>query len=283
MLKVVVWDVQQGLAIYLGAPSWHVVVDLGVGSYSKEETFSPLLYLKSQGITQLNSFIVTHPHRDHLDDIGNFKALNPATLMRPKHLSDEDVYKGNGSNDRAIIEQYLTIGGGYKGDVAKERNPFLAENNGGTDVRCFVPTTCAMSNLNNHSVVTVVAHAGSRLLIPGDNELPSWNELLAQKGFKEAILGTDILIAPHHGRESGFSKELFDVIEPRLTIVSDGDACDTTAVDRYSAHTTGLLVRRRGGGQEHRRCVTTRSDGAVVVTLGRQVDGVTPLIEVAVA
>jgi len=202
--------------------------------------------------------------------------------MRPKHLAAEAVYKGNTAADREVVEQYLTISSGFYGSIAEEKNPLRPANNGGADIRCFVPKSYAVSNLNNHSIVTVVAYAGLKLLIPGDNEPPSWAELLGQPGFKEAIKGTDVMIAPHHGRESGFSKELFERIEPRMTIVSDGDVCDTTAVARYSAHSKGMVVQRRAGGQAERKCVTTRNDGPMVVSFDTDPGTGNPRVDVRV-
>jgi phosphoribosyl 1,2-cyclic phosphodiesterase len=58
--------------------------------------FSPLLHLEySYGVQQLDGVVITHPHRDHIDDIGNFDALSPRVLLRPKHLTDAEVLGGN--------------------------------------------------------------------------------------------------------------------------------------------------------------------------------------------
>lgn len=73
-------------------------------------------------------------------------------------------------------------------------------------MRFFQPNTCSRSNLNNHSLVAVVSYAGSKIIIPGDNEAASWNELLEYPAFVQAIRGTDILLAAHHGREAGYSE-----------------------------------------------------------------------------
>jgi competence protein ComEC len=106
-------------------------------------------------------------------------------------------------------------------------------------------------------------------MIPGDNESPSWKELLEDTSFKEAINGTDILVAAHHGREAGFCADLFEVIEPRLTIVSDDYETDSSAVSRYSKISTGWTVHHRSGADSDERCcVTTRSDGCVNVEMG---------------
>jgi hypothetical protein len=153
--------------------------------------------------------------------------------------------------------------------VSPQESPFRPPWSGGHTITTFTPTSCSRSNLNNHSVVTVVTYAGCKFLLPGDNEPPSWEELLARADFVEAIRGTDILLAPHHGRQSGFSPALFDYIEPRLTVVSDGRFGDTSATARYVGVTQGWTVHhRRDGTSEQRKCLTTRHDGVIVVKCG---------------
>ncbi len=267
MLKIVVWDVQHGHAMYIRTPNGkHIVIDLGIGSYERSSAdFSPLLHLKNEwGVSQLDCVIITHPHRDHIDDIFKFDKLTPKTLSRPKHLTEEEIRAGNKEPDK-IIDKYLEISKGYTNPVAPSNDPLLAENNGGAQIQDFTPSSCGTSNLNNHSIVTVISYAQSKMIIPGDNEPPFWDELLKRTDFLNAIKGTDILLAPHHGRESGFSSTLFKHIKPRLTIISDGPFCDTSATNRYAQQTQGWTVRKRSGGRETRKCVTTRSDGVIDV------------------
>ncbi len=286
MLKVVVWDVQHGNATYIQTPNnKHIVIDLGIGSYNYAKSaavFSPLLHLRDKyGITQLDSVIITHPHTDHIDDILNFDTLVPKVLTRPKHLSEDDIRKGNQPTDKALIDTYLEISTRYHYPVAQSDNPLLPENNGGVIIQTFTPTSCGTSNLNNHSIVTVVSFANCKMLIPGDNEPPSWNELLKQDDFVRAIQDTDIFLAPHHGRESGYSPELFEHINPRLTIISDGRFCETSATSPYANQTRGWTVYRRSGGTQERKCVTTRNDGVIEVEFGKATNG-NPYIKVTI-
>jgi len=282
-LTCVFWDVQHGSAAYINTPAnEHLVIDLGVGSYQQMNLqFSPLLHLKHRyGVQQLDGVVITHPHRDHLDDIGNFSELSPRVLMRPKHLSAADVLGGNRPQDSPIIQQYLDISATYNRPVSPGENPFRPPP-GGHTITYFTPTSCSRSNLNNHSVVTVVTHADSKLLLPGDNEPPSWEELLAKPDFVEAIRGTDILLAPHHGRDSGFCPALFNYISPYLTVISDGRFCDTSATDRYGRVTRGWKVyHRRSGAIEQRKCLTTRNDGVIIVKCYRQ--GTTPYLSITI-
>lgn len=267
MLKIIIWDVQHGSSSYIRTPNnQHIVIDLGTGSRS-DLTFSPLRYLNSHwGVKQLDCVVITHPHRDHLDDIFNFDSLSPKVLYRPNHISEASIKKSNRDVDSDIISKYIEISHRYTAAVLSD--PLYSTNNGGVDIQTFVPTECSESNINNHSIVTVLSYAGSKILIPGDNEPVSWKELLQRNDFRSAIKNTNILVAPHHGRDSGFCNELFDYISPDLTIISDGRLCDTSATERYANKTNGCTVCRRNGGTAERRCVTTRNDGVVSIEVG---------------
>lgn len=65
------------------------------------------------------------------------------------------------------------------------------------------------------------------------------SDLLDREDFIDAIIDTDIFLAPHHGRESGVCEELFDIISPRLTIISDESYVTTSASSYYSSKSIG--------------------------------------------
>ena len=282
MLQLTFWDVQHGLAAWIRTPAGQdIAIDFGVGSYGDSNAqFSPLNYLRSKGIT-LDVAVVTHPHRDHIDDIANLVQHRGVVLLRPEHLAERDVYSGNRTADQNVLKEYFHVSSHLPNAIRDWPKAFVTDNNGGVDFNFAIPTDTPKTNLNNHSIVTVVSYAGSKVLIPGDNEPPSWNEILTEKSFLSAIRGTDILVAPHHGRDSGFSDALFSHISPRLTVISDGRFCDTSATGRYGKQTSGWKVHSRSGGDVTRKCVTTRSDGVVVVKLGKNQSGV-PFIDVTI-
>src|SRR5947207_1780550 len=101
-LRFIFWDVEHGSATYMATPNGkHFAFDLGQGSYERNDAvFSPLKNLYEQGIRQLDGVVITHPHRDHLDDIFNFDLLSPRVLWRPKHLSEAAILQGNRMEDR---------------------------------------------------------------------------------------------------------------------------------------------------------------------------------------
>ena len=276
--EVVFWDVQHGHMTYIKTPNnRHIVVDLGTGDYSKGiEAFSPLLHLKNKyGVNQLDYVIITHPHLDHIDDILNFEKLSPKVFHRPKHLSNEKVLEKVIDKHREKFEKYCEINKSYNNPIqsSSPNSTSNPDNWGGLEINSFTPKSCNENNFNNHSIISVFKYADIKIVVPGDNEKCSFDELLENDSFVSAISDADVLLAPHHGRESGFHSDFFKLVNPRLTVVSDGRFCDTSANPRYTAGSRGWTVHKRDGSSRERKCLTTASDGEVVVHFGYQADG----------
>lgn len=145
---------------------------------------------------------------------------------------------------------------------------------GGASMVQFASESCGTSNINNHSAVVIIEYCGLKIIIPGDNEPASWKILKENSSFINRIADTDIFIASHHGRESGYYAELFEPFSPKLCIISDGRVQDTDATNRYSHHATGWSVHSRGGlASIDRNCLTTRNDGDIDIEIGKNQDG----------
>lgn len=275
-VEIVFWDVQHGHATYIKTPNKkHIVIDLGIGDYSGKDTaFSPLKHLKYKyGVDQLDYVIITHTHLDHIDDILNFDLLSPKVLHRPKHINNEEVMEGVRDQDKAKFEKYCEINNRYNQPIGGGTDdPDNPDNLGGMKIVSFTPTTCSRNNFNNHSIVTAIEYSGIKVVIPGDNEACSFQELMKRETFKAAVKDADILLAPHHGRENGYYNDFVTHVNPRLTIVSDGRFCDTSANGRYSQKSRGWTVFKGDGTSSERKCLTTNSDGEIFVKFGTSSD-----------
>ncbi|WP_424356691.1 ComEC/Rec2 family competence protein [Methanocella sp. MCL-LM] len=275
VLELVFWDVQHGSATYIKTPNGkHIVVDLGIGSYSANsgEKFSPLKHLNEKyNVEGLDHVIITHPDKDHIDDILNFKSMSPKVLSRPKTITKEEILEklSDDESSNEIFKEYLRICESYCQPVETGNDLTVPDNAGKVEINIFRPSRDTSSKkINNHSLVTVLRYAGSTVILPGDNEVASWKELMEDKEFMDAVKNADILLAPHHGRDSGFYNELMKHINPYITVISDGEECDTSATDRYGAITRGWKVNSKSLGQIERKCLTTRKDGVIVIKLG---------------
>ena len=176
-LKFITWNVKHGSAALVQTPNGQqIAIDLGA-----DAEFSPLRHIKCQmGIDQLDTVIITHPHMDHIEDILNFDLLDPRILVRPNHLTADDINNGHTTVEPTaaqIYKKYLEIDAKYRGPVPTTNNPWKATDNGGVYIANFHPVNSPKTNLNNHSIVTVIEYEGVKILIPGDNEPSSWEEI----------------------------------------------------------------------------------------------------------
>ena len=271
-LRIVVHNVGHGQSIHAFTPSGHVVVvDLGASN-----TFSPLAWLKSHTST-INSLVITHPHGDHIDEILSLEAtgFNVRQLWRPNWLTSDEVRQANQVEYAAKVTRYLEMSEKYSGAIPPNElvgNPAVT---GGVTISMYASQACGRNNINNHSFVVVFDYLGIKILIPGDNEATSWRELLNKPEFVSAAKTPHMLLASHHGRDSGYCAELFDadagIGKPRLCMISDGRVQDTDATGRYRHHARGWVVHSRSGSPSVRRfCVTTRKDGDIDIEVGRR-------------
>lgn len=258
-----VWDVQLGLAIHVKAPNGkYIVIDLGTGTYNT----SPLRKRMWDNIAYM---VITHPHLDHISDILNFDINAPKILCRPPLLTNEEVMEGVRQCDRAKFEKYCQINDRYNSPVKYDDENYTGNPNhyGGLEIQTFSTSLCDHSNFNNFSMITVFQFSGIKVIVCGDNEKVSFDKLMKENDFKNAVRGADVLVAPHHGRESAYHSEFVSLVNPRITIISDTTKSDASAVDKYTQRSRGWTVRG-----EERKCLTTRNDGNITVEFGESDD-----------
>jgi hypothetical protein len=105
-------------------------------------------------------------------------------------------------------------------------------------------------------------------LFGGDLETAGWKTLLLNRAFRARLLEVKVLVASHHGRESGKCEELFWWCRPDLIVFSDGPK------EYDTQETTSWYYQRANGipdwsqpaslfGQPRRYVMTTRNDGTI--------------------
>ena len=261
-----VWDVQLGLAIHIKAPNGkYLVIDMGTGNWENGNT-SPLSVLKYKNIHYM---IITHPHLDHIDDILHFDDNEPTIIWRAKSISNDEVMKGVRDCDKPKFEKYCEINDRFNRLISTEEDPSTGEPFDGMTVDKYSTNLCDKSNFNNFSPVSIVRLGGIKIVICGDNESSSFEKLMDQTGFQKDVSGADILVAAHHGRETGYYKDFVNIVNPRLTIISDSSKSNTTAQAKYTDASRGWDVHNMNSGKyEKRYCLTTRNDGNIEILFG---------------
>ncbi len=266
LATMTVWDVQLGLAIHVKAPNGkYIVIDLGTGTLESGNS-SPL---RKRMFDNIAYMIITHPHLDHISDILNFDINSPKILQRAKSLTNEEVMRGVRDCDKAKFKKYCDINDRYNSPVRydDENNTENPDNYGGLEIQTFSTLVCDHSNFNNFSIITVFKLSGIKVVVCGDNEKDSFDVLMRRSDFKDAVRNADVLVAPHHGRESAYHSDFVSLVNPRITIISDTTKSDASAVDKYTQKSRGWKVRG-----EERKCLTTRNDGNITVEFGESDD-----------
>lgn len=257
-----IWNVELGLAVHIKAPNGrYIVIDLG----STNNT-SPLqsLYRKDVGY-----MIITHPHLDHFSDIQNIDYARPQILYRCKDYSRAELLEGVRDCDKDKIIQYCNFTESYNSPVPPYMDPTTEAPFDGLTIEVFSTSACDKSNKNNFSSIVVLKLGNAKVVVCGDNEKESFEILMKRTDFKEAVKDAWVLVAPHHGRESGYYEEFVDLVKPYITVISDTNKGETSAVSKYYLKSKGYKVNNKlTGEKEDRYCLTTRKDGNIEVIFG---------------
>lgn len=273
-LKMRIWDVKHGNAIFIRTPNnKHLVYDLGRGDYSENsDDRSPLETLYDHyGVREIHYLMITHPHKDHIDDILNLSKFMVHTLHRPKYLDRSLLLNGANEGEQHKLKKFFELDDRFNSPTSSSTT-LSPENYGGINFQVFHTPKLPENNLNNRSLLSVLTYGGFKIIIPGDNEFASLDILMKREDFRIAVKDADILVAPHHGRESAYHPEFVSLVNPRLTIISDGSIINTSANQRYSAKSRTLNVNCNGK-LKLRHLLTTNCDGEIYLDFDTHTDG----------
>ncbi len=259
-IRVITFNVQHGNchAIF-STDNRAVLIDLGWS-----DSFSPLGWMKAQGLNTIDVLVITHPHADHIKGIQGLADFQTKIIYRPAFVPDELIRDLDPGLKYAwqVINSHWTqpipITDRFYEATSPGRANFGLQFFGG-----YSPT----ANLNNYSIVTVLDYFGLKFMFPGDLEYAGWAALLNHSAFVSAIAGTNILIAAHHGRQQGWCVDLLNYISPQLVIISDSAAKETSYASEYSNRTLGARVKAKSTGEvKTKRVVSTRDNGHIDIS-----------------
>jgi len=217
------WDVGHGLSIWIKTPNeqnhW---IDAGKNG---DTDFSPAQHVyEDYKERDIDYLVVSHPDADHIENLPDLIEYldEPRVLTRNKTLPDELKY---GECTQEYQKIFKDLDCRFNGTVKPEKSPRNMEYNGGVNVKTANLSYRDGMTKNNSSVVVMYAYAGWLFVCPGDIEPDGWEELwdIESETFDPLIKKSEyrILVAPHHGRESGYSQQMMDDIDPHMVLVSD--------------------------------------------------------------
>lgn len=233
--------------------------------------FRPGNHLAGLGTRFLDQLVVTNLDEDHVSGFPSF-ADNKVTINWM--LFNPSVSAANIKD----LKSETGMGKGMNALVASQAArvpvvPALLDNNPadalpGVGLRWYWNPYPYFDDENNLSVVLLVMFKGFWFLFPGDMEKAGFKNLLeTNESFRQIVPLVDVLMASHHGRESGLYRPLFEQYgcNPKLTVISDDymqhGSQETT--NYYGSKTKGLAWRTSSGLLTTRKVLTTRSDGEI--------------------
>lgn len=211
---------------------------------------NPVEYLKRLNIKNLFRYIQTHPDMDHMDGLKNLSdTIQILNFWDTKNTKGHD-FDDNGKSGHFLKQDwdcYLKLKKSIKGPKALfyydgSVNKYYAEDDKGTlkddYLKILAPTeellesALASQNWNDCSYVILYCIQGLKILFCGDADENTITHLL--ENHKDDVSNLDVLIAPHHGRDSGKDFTFLNVMKPKLTLIGNAK-CQHLAYDKWNS------------------------------------------------
>lgn len=254
-MEIRIFDVEHGFCAYIIADNHNVMlIDCG---HNQSTGFRPSDYLPSHGCSGIERLIISNYDEDHLSDLPRLRECVPIQILRHnKSITADELrnLKLRAGPLRPGITALLEMIATYTDDVA---NP---PDFSGIELSTFYNNYPNFQDTNNLSLVTFLDYCDIHLVYPGDLEKPGWQALLRRQSFREYLSRVNLFIASHHGRESGYCAEVFDICHPELIIISDESMQYDTQETKYARHAVGIRW-----GNNRRYVMTTRADGMITI------------------
>jgi competence protein ComEC len=270
-----------GDSILITSPSGKTVL-IDAGDTTKGKTVVEAL--KRNNIQQLDYFIATHPHPDHIGgaaevfktmkvlnviDNGQLPSVPPQAAPSPKQTTTRksppantrttrttsltkfyDDYKAALSSSGAHYENAkpgtkYDLGGGALLTILAPSEPFFTKDK----------MTTGGNDVNANSIVARLDYGSFSMMFAGDAEEQTEHRLLT----KELELRSRVLKIAHHGSKYASSGGFLNRVQPEVAIVSCG------AWNRYGHPSQAVLDRLRAANA-HVKLYRTDLQGEIAIT-----------------
>jgi beta-lactamase superfamily II metal-dependent hydrolase len=268
-MKIEIHDVDHGGCAVITGPAGHRLM-LDCGQSASKAWFPSAAYL----LQPIQTLMVLNLDEDHVQDLRDLRRLttikgvfsNPTIsaaalrAMKPQ---------GMRTGVQAAHDLLNEFGGGRIGEWCHPLGGVGWHAFWNVYERDFVDT-------NNLSLAVFVSFGGFTILFGGDLETAGWRKLMEIPAFRGRLLGVNVFVASHHGRDNGICPEVFDWCKPDLIIFSDGAkqyGTQETTPAWYATKANGIPDPNyvyRGGFDPwaRRRVMTTRKDGTITMDVG---------------
>jgi len=178
-------------------------------------------------IRTLDLVVITHPHQDHLTGLREVcEWFKPRSFWHNgRYFKPDPVY-----DDWSYYERLRTGNIPFCTPTRVQQGQSFTI--GDSTIYIAGPKTPNMQGTscdeNNNGIVLAITTGNAKVVLSGDTEEQCWNAIDLRP-----LAAASILLASHHGRESGFCKQALDIIKPQRVVISDGEPCETDATAKY--------------------------------------------------
>lgn len=199
-------DVGQGDSILVIQKDQVMLVDCG----TRAKGSTVVEYLKDLGITKIDILVGTHSHDDHMGGM--------AEVIRNFEIGT--LYAPDNSKESITTFWYMDFL-----DSVSEKNVNWVYPEVGTtfglgdaNVQIVAPNSKEYNNMNNYSIVLRVTYGETDVLLMGDAETLSEEEIMNNGLY----IDVDVLKLGHHGSSTSSSEKFLNVTTPQYAIISAG-------------------------------------------------------------
>ncbi|MGM9665950.1 MAG: ComEC/Rec2 family competence protein [Eubacteriales bacterium] len=260
-------DVCQGDAELITVGTKAVLIDTG----DKAGKDALIKYLDDHNVKEIEYFIVTHPDADHFASaayvLDNYTVKNVIMSHKVKTTKMFETFIATLENHTEInvINAHDNIGQCYYvDDLELKILAPLGESYGSSDT-------------NNYSVVVMARYGNNKVLLTGDAEDKSEEEMVEQ--YKASDLKCDVLKVGHHGSRTATTDAFLEKVNPTIAVIScgvedgraDGKDNDyghphSETMEKLSAKNITVYITeyRDDEGVAHRQSIVLESDGNTI-------------------
>ncbi|MHA1973120.1 MAG: MBL fold metallo-hydrolase [Candidatus Hodarchaeales archaeon] len=252
---LILTPLKHGLLIDLGSSD-----DFSPLEFIKQNLLEKIAKYNDQNFGQI---LITHPHADHISDIQSLSDFSYSLITCPHNKSEEEKFDFSVLESHKNLDTYLKLinhrnlplqtiqySSRYTSPINAEYGIYYIRP---PKIKSSIFENDNFKYTNASSIVFYFKYGNNSILIPGD-QLPESFEYLLDKtdgvekrysilsyegkfkdwhyktsdqpSLKSVLLesGLSVLIAPHHGLESGFSTRLYECIKdnkPNIVIISE--------------------------------------------------------------
>ncbi len=204
-------DVGQGDATLIKSGDKNILIDTGEKS-AKDEL---LAYLDSHAVEEIEYFVITHFDTDHfgngVDVLENYDVKN---LLIPDQVKSTVSYESfvDKATEQAESKEIEILNAN---EMIGEK---LLVNE--LELTILAPLKNNYEDSNDYSVVLMARYGNKRVLLSGDAEKESEEDMVSK--YSSSDLDCDVFKLGHHGSRTSSSQELLNLATPEYVVACCG-------------------------------------------------------------